>query len=312
MIRATWPFDSGPAKAFATLPVLGYWPSEPRRSEPRPPSEMAASLEQLPDLIAAHEVRLAGYFRGRVFDSSAREDLCQDTWAEVARRFDTFDSEKGTFWQFTRIWAGFVVRRHWEAQRARSREIPESFLARTGEDEGDRAERESEVTRTVFLEATFTDDQLDLARILVEILRRAFACTRPPHEVLTFGFVKLRWKPAEVVDQLLEDDLRELRVRLQEGYTTIVATPVLSAMFAPLDDRLGRRLGELIDDPRTRERYAGQLDLICGQSRLGEYLPSEGPAAAAITRWWDTVKRTVLSGLRADAGDEILAWGRQV
>ena len=36
---------------------------------------------------------------------------------------------------------------------------------------------------------------------------RRRACTRPPHEVVTFGFAKLKWTPREIVEELSDTRL---------------------------------------------------------------------------------------------------------
>ncbi len=260
---------------------------------------MPEATATLDDLVRDHERRLYGFFRARVRDDSAADDLAQETWVEVLRHGETFDPERGTFWTFTRIWADFVLRRHWQSL-VRDRERLDRDV------EGDDSPPESTVGAPS--PALASEDASTVAALLRRILACALSCSRPPNEILAFGFTKLEWKPREITMNLSDSTLRDLTRRLETDYVAVVPDPEIAEAFAPLRAKLEQSLDELLSDPRSKRTYAHVPAGPTGPLALGAYFAPDANRESTVTRWWDTVKRTVFRELRAsgalDESDE--------
>ena len=242
---------------------------------------MAEERASVNALIEAHQRRLYGFMRVRVRDDATAEDLVQDTWGEVLRRADTFDPARGSFWTFTKIWADIVVKRHWQeripeaVEREDDRESEPAAGASGGED------LSGADLAAGLPEGSNVDDRLHAARTLLDLLCRILACARPPHEIIVFGFSKLLWKPSEIVEDLADRRLLALAARLQEDYAASVPIPAVRAAFAPLLDKLERRLGDLIDDPRTRRANESLLSCVAGRDHARRLLSPRGRSRSA-------------------------------
>lgn len=270
-------------------------------------SEGRASVSAL---IESHQRRLNGFMRVRVRDDSTAEDLVQDTWAEVLRRIDTFDSGRGSFWTFTKIWAAIVLKRHWDEKTPETVELDDD---RDVERAADGSGGGQDIAASADLAAGLPDglaveDRVHAARTLLDLLCHVMACSRPPHEVIVFGFSKLLWKPSEIVEELSDRPLRGLAARLEADYRAAVPIPAVRAAFSPLLEKLDRPLGDLIEDPRTRRGNESLLARVAGDTTLADYYPDAGNAEAAVTRWWDAVKRAVFSEIRREGDGAVFAW----
>lgn len=247
----------------------------------------------LGDLVRQHERRLYGFFRVRVGDDSAAGDLAQETWVEVLGHGDTFDPGLGSFWTFTRIWAGFVLRRHWEA-RGRERERERGDGGPSGNDEPYHPDPGERFDARVLA----AEDATSLSRALRQIVCCAFACPRPPNEIIAFGFTKLEWKPREITMNLSDSTLDELASRLERDYVALVPDPEIAAAFEPLRGKLEQSFADLVSDPRSKRAYAHVPDGPTGPIELRAYFAPDANAESTVTRWWDTVKRAVFRQLR--------------
>lgn len=280
-----WPLAAGDGLRYL-IGREGGGPSAPGVGTGVAMYERQAKYEQL---IQAHQLRLRGFMRSRTRDDALADDLAQETWVEVLRRIDTFDEAKGSFWAFVLIWAKFVLKRHFAST------VPEA-----AHEEGAELGADS---RSVNPETALAQ-----ARVITELLRRVLACSRPPHEVITFGFSKLKWRPREIVDELCETPLSNLAERLEREYTAMVPSPAIRAAFRPLHARLANRLDALLRDPRTRRAHAGLLQRIAGETALQDYLPADSSAEEAVVWWWGFVKRAVLTELQAAGTGDLLEW----
>jgi RNA polymerase sigma factor (sigma-70 family) len=244
-------------------------------------------------LIESHQRRLFGFFRARVGDDETARDLVQDTWAELWRRAETFDPDRGSFWTFTKIWAAIVLKRHWDDVRARREES--ATLDRSC---GPSDSAEAGVEGLGEAHASTAEERVDVVAALLELLCFVNVCFRPPHEVIVFGFSKLKWRPSEIVEELAGRRLDELAARLEDDYRTVVPMPAIPVAFCPLRGRLAYPLGHLVADPRTRRAYTRLLPRVVGGTTLEEYFPAGRSAEAVVTQWWDTVKRAVFNEVR--------------
>lgn len=264
------------------------------------------------ELIEKHQARLFGYMRCRVHADAVAKDLAQDTWVEVWRRIATFDPERGSFWSFTRIWADFVLRRHWARQAQPSntpKPLPDDDETHVPGVEPDRPMTAPARDWPVQEGAEPSPEtSVDLARVLAALLARIAGCSRPPHEIIVFGFSRLSWKPSEISDELGGAALSHLEARLEEEYAAASSLPATRDLWRPLRDKLEKPLGDSIDDPRTRKLYPALLPRVAGETRLCDYFRDDTPADELVTRWWDTVKRSVFKDIRSAPGGELREW----
>lgn len=269
--------------------------------------------DRLAELVESHQARLYGFLRCRTKDDATAQDLVQRTWLEVWRRFNTFDESKGSFWTFTKIWAGIVTKRHWSER--------ESEPAVVGFGDSDDETDATVIPGAESLPATFAcswpvhdeaafgpELEVDAARVLADLLHLVAGSTRPPHEVITFLYSRLKWKPAEIVTELSPEILIALLERVEGEYARVVRLSSVATLLQPLHDRLERQLGEIVEDPRTRKLYEGLEQRVAAYIALREFFVSGDDPAANVTRWWDSLKRAVFAELRASGRGDLLAW----
>jgi DNA-directed RNA polymerase specialized sigma24 family protein len=266
---------------------------------------MPREREDYRQLTVSHHQRLVGWFRARVGDRHTAEDLAQRTWVDVLERIRTFKPERGSFWTFTKIWAQFVLRRHYaEAHRL----WPLAAAAEPADGEFDDLPNALPAARGGSSEPSSgvpnIDEILHASEVLLELLGEVLSCKRLPHEVLVFGYVKLlQWKPARVVAELSESPLDRLAEQLAAEYFHFVPLPQVTAAFTPLRANLARRLRDCDTDPRAKEPFEHLLDRVTGTSCLGDYYPPAATRQEAVTRWWAAVQRAVQeSALRRSTG----------
>ena len=247
-------------------------------------------------LIESHQARLYGFIRCRVRNDAAADDLVQETWTEVWKRIDTYDPNRGSFWTFTKIWAGFVLKRYWGETRVGSE------ASSTGEHDGELQGGEQVATTAA------PEESLQVSEALLELLCRVASCSRPPHEILVFGFAKLTWKPREIVEELSDSALSRLAAQLQKEYTALAPLPTLRVALCPLRVNLSHPLTLLITDPRTRRIYGELLDRITGETALREYYPRGRVPEEVVVQWWDGVKRAVFTEVRKAGRGQLFEW----
>lgn len=247
---------------------------------------MSDAPSTLEALIDGHRSRLRGWVRMRVRDPHAADDVEQDTWLEVLRHGATFDASKGSFWTFTLIWARTVLKRH------------------RGERRPDELELEP-VDR-----AAAPDERLALARAAYAMLLLALQSQRPPHEVIALGFVRLGWKPEDLVTHLIDVPLDELLPRLERELAELLSLVAVRAALAALRARLRQPLEALISDPRTRRTYAHVLTPPAGRTCFADYLPAGTDPRPLVTRWWHSVLRSVLETVQRESDGDLIEWLR--
>jgi hypothetical protein len=135
-----------------------------------------------------------------------------------------------------------------------------------------------------------------LAEAYGELLRLTFNGTSPPHQLLTFGFVKLLgWKPRAVVASFSSVILCELEERLETAYSnrTQLKEDVVAACFAQLQKQMRETFGEVVKEPIIRKTYPHLLAYVVGTTTLQQYFtePDEEGQADNIVKWWAAVRR---------------------
>ncbi len=237
--------------------------------------------DDLSQLVHQHQKQLIGWFRARLGARSDAEDLAQRTWIEVLGRADTFDPERGSFWTFTKIWAGFVLRRYWAEASG------DSLLI-----DGDLGEGDLDID-CVGGDALGSTAPLTAFNIVSAVLRCALGCRRLPHEVAVFGFVKLlQWKPSRVVEELSAHTVEYAVDCLEAEYLKDVPHPDVRSAFEALRVKLKQPLRACGVDRRTLQRYAPLQDRPTGTILLNDLYGGDD-REAAVTRWWAAVARVV-------------------
>lgn len=244
--------------------------------------------------IDAHHKRLVGWLRARVGNFDDAEDLAQRAWIEVLQHRDSFDPEKGTFWTFAKIWAGFVLRRHWR-ERAR--------LPIPG---GDRIDVHGDGDGAA---ASGHDDPPPEVHLFHQMLRVALSCRRLPHEIVVFGFVKLlQWKPRRVVEVGAPLTVAEALALLAAEYHRDVPLPDVRGTFSSLEERLESPLGSCDVDPRVLAPYAHLRARPAASIRFEELFATTSNPEEAVTRWWAAVVRVVEADLLRLCDGPLAEW----
>jgi DNA-directed RNA polymerase specialized sigma24 family protein len=248
--------------------------------------------EAFDELHSLHQGSVFGYIRARVRNDDDAQDVAQRTWIEVWNNIKSFDPQRGSLHAFaTRYWAHFMIMRHYSDLKGEAMPLaPDENI---------------EIYRPAFGEAghpvkAYPDaswDEEAPAEVYTQLLALTFGGPSPPHQLLAFGFTKLlAWPPRRIVAELSDRSLAELAAQLEQAYLHESELPeaLVRPAFARLRQALERRFGEVVDEPKTRETYPQLLDRIVGTTTLRDYYTAGDPAAA-VTRWWDAVKRRVRS-----------------
>jgi hypothetical protein len=156
------------------------------------------------------------------------------------------------------------------------------------------------------------EERVTLSEAYLELLKFSARCPRPPHEVIGFGLNLLEYKPSEVVADVADEILYELEGRLEREYAALAPLPVLHAALLPLRTRLALSVRDVMDDPRTQEKYEPVVDLsrVTGDTTLREYFRPGQTPEDEVGRWSASVKKAVLSAIRRSERGILREWLR--
>jgi len=252
------------------------------------PFETMTSQADARELIASHHRRLVGWFCIRVGDRDIAEELAQRAWIEVLRRIHTYTSERASFFTFTLIWADKILRRHrTQVAIERKRFVYRTILGEHEGDDDDPIHPGSDAGESPTEPPTVV---IDRPQVFSAMLALTLGCDRMPHEILTFGYIRLLgWKPAAFVAEFRSATLREIATLLYRDYRQDVADGVVDLHFRNFIERLAAPLTSWKCDPRTRKPYAAFLDLEAGGTRLEQYFREDKVAEELVAHWWDAV-----------------------
>lgn len=261
------------------------------------------------ELRRRYERKVYGYVRVRIDNDMDADEVAQKTWLEVWQKMPTYDPARGTLIAFVLFWAGIFLKRYYDEKHTpQARVLLFSQLGHTYDVE-EESEVETELARlsmespadipgAVKEEAQDHENTTSLTEVYTELLRLTFHGTSPPHQLLTFGFVKLLgWKPQAVAASLSSVILRELEERLETAFVnrTQLKEDVAAACFDQLRKHMQETFGDVVQEPITRKTYPHLLAYRVGTTTLQQYftkLDGEG-WADNIVKWRAAVHRRV-------------------
>lgn len=137
----------------------------------------------------------------------------------------------------------------------------------------------------------------EIQSFLIELVSRA-----QPHRVAVFLLSRRGCEDNHIFEQFSHLPLRKIWDDLgaNDADQLVDGAPV-AILLSTVSANLGRRLTELIDNRRLRERYEQVLDSVIGETSLTDYY-SDDPVED-ITWWRESVEELFLIA-RARAGDE--------
>jgi hypothetical protein len=229
------------------------------------------------------------------------DEALQNAWIRITGSLNKYISSQAPLIAFCRWHAKNAAVDLLRRRRSERYEVlAEDLAGRTGED-SDRDPLDwlaSTQPSAAELDREFFDEFVtpqDRAEVYVHFLRLAFSIPSPPHELICYGLSKLlEWKPRRIVSELGPDPMKAVEMKLESELKEETELPAaaLDGCFDSLRHRIARRLGELIDDNRTRKRYERLLGRIVASTVLKEYFSSD--PSGDISAWWWGIHRQLV------------------
>jgi DNA-directed RNA polymerase specialized sigma24 family protein len=263
----------------------------------------------------AYEPTVRGFITARVDSPKDVEELV----SKVFDRLPKFDPDRGSFLTFIRRVCSNVMIDHYRGRNIGQRVvflIEDLHLQRS---DGDSDDPKSERDYLAGLTAPeLTPEELARRNESYEwLLRTAFEGDSPPHQLIAFGFVKLlEWRPAEVVDELSEEALMDLGIKLEDDYLACGAfrdDPRRGRdCFVKFRQRMKMPFAAAIDDPTTLATYDQRISggTVVGETLLVQYYTSN--AEDNIVQWWDAVRRRLRAAVARNCEVRRIHEGRPV
>jgi RNA polymerase sigma factor (sigma-70 family) len=248
--------------------------------------------------------RLSPILRGTVRSYLGLNDIdeaLQNTWIRVWNSLNKYDSKVSPFIAFCRWHAKNAAIDLLRRNRYKQHEFAaEDLVARTGSDSdldhlgwlAPNGPSEEELDREFFDEVLAPEL---LESIYCQFMRLTFSMPVPPHELICYGFNKvLGWKPRRIVSDMGSEriDAVEGRLEIELKQESELSAAMIEECFAGLRLRLASRLGELVSDRRTRNRYDSLMERVVAGTVLQEYFSND--PSGDISAWWWGVHRQVV------------------
>lgn len=243
---------------------------------------------------------LKGVIRGYLGLNDIEEGL-QNAWIRVWNSLGKYDPAVAPFVAFCRWHAKNAAIDLLRRSRYRKHEFAaEDLVARPG-GEGDQnpldwlapGRPSEEEQEREFFDEVVTPPMRE--SIYFQFLRLAFSMPVPPHELICYGFNKiLGWKPRRIVTDMGSERIEavEGKLEMELEQESELSAAMIEECFSGLRERLTSRLGELVSDRRTRNRYDSLLERVVGGTALQEYFSND--PAGDISAWWWGVHRQVV------------------
>ena len=243
---------------------------------------------------------LMGAIRAHVGLNDTEEAL-QNTWIRVWNSLKKYDPKVAPFIAFCRWHARNAAIDILRRNRRRRHEVAAEDLVGRPELDSDRDPLDWLAPRGPSeedLEKEFFDEVVApqlRESIYCQFLRLTFSLPVPPHELICYGFNKvLGWKPRRIVSDLGPDRMASVEASLESELEkeSDLSAAMISGCFDALRLRLASRLGDLLSDLRTRNRYDGLLERPVATTVLQEYFSND--PGGDISAWWWGVHRQVV------------------
>lgn len=263
-------------------------------------------------LRLTHDPVLLRLVRAQVDDPHDARDVADDAWELIRQKLPTYDPNRAPFQTWMRTWARIMLLRYHQARQRRDRaEVLFSRLAALAPDSAEGESPEEMVSRLARDVAERPVEPVP-HEVYADLLRITLETASPPHQLLAFGFCKLLdWPPAQVVELLSEPPLRQLLGRFERDYVreSQLTAAEIGALLVPIWEKLELTFGEVAASPRTRRRFPALLERIVGETAFRDYYVEPSPAED-VTRWWDSVRRRVVTALGRAQGGAAAEWLR--
>jgi RNA polymerase sigma factor (sigma-70 family) len=248
--------------------------------------------------------RLSPLLRGTVRSYLGLNDIdeaLQNTWIRVWNSLNKYDAKVAPFIAFCRWHAKNAAIDLLRRNRYKQHEFAaEDLVARTGSDSdldhldwlASHRPSEEDVDKEFFDEVVSPELR---ESIYCHFMRLTFSLPVPPHELICFGFNKvLGWKPRHIVSDFASERIISVEARLESELEkeSGLSKAMIDECFEGLRQRLNSRLGNLISDRRTRNRYDGLLERVVADTVLQEYFSND--PSGDISAWWWGVHRQVV------------------
>lgn len=198
------------------------------------------------------------------------KEVEQETWSQIWEKRADYDKDRASFYCFVRYWAEIMVKRQFYKK---SRDIPFSSFENE-ENEIPAADTIDKISIKDII--PLQDEYLDKCR---QFLKITFSEGGPPHQLIVFGFSKLLrgWGPQAVVKELSPEVLKNLTDRLCVNYQEESSLPgyIIKDCFKPLQDKMPKKVEEVLQDEASRKAYVKLLRIIVGESILKAYYGSD-------------------------------------
>ena len=219
------------------------------------------------------------------------QEIEQETWIEVWKKISTYDSEKASLYRFIRIWADIMIKRNFYKK---NREVLISSLKGHLPEE-DSQESIEETLDRIFIKTSIVSPEEYLENC-EKFLKLTMSYGGPPHQIIVFGFNKLieGWGPKDIVKELSPSGLRDLSQKLAFSYREESRLPgyTVDNCFKPLNEKMSKKVEEVLEDEVSRKTYINLLRLIVGRSILNQYYGKD--PEHNISDWSDKVRKRVL------------------
>lgn len=255
------------------------------------------------ELYESYRKRLLAFVRTRAHSESEAEDIAQAVWARIWTNPPSYDPNKGPFWPFlAKAALGQSIDHYRSASRRadikRSSDLLHRLAQYHGLDLGLEDERES-APEVADVTSSPADRAIHLEQAY-SLLKRAFAVSGMPHQLISFGFLKLvEWTPRELVSEQSDTPLQEL---LEELVLAIAQASELSddqvqSVFLDIRSAMTHLVRDMAPGPH--EHFPSHLlERVIGGTVLRQYFV--GDPERCVTSWAYNVTRRIIQSFRRE------------
>jgi len=234
-------------------------------------------------LYGSYRKSILGFFRGRIYDKSIAEDLCQDTFLLAYKNLRECKYDPTySFSKYLQNIRSIILMRYYsngetiKVGEGESENCGEKKKEKKGEGiqvkyrdpnevqppepNADGSESYEDVLDRISHHRSWEETPPQVkALIRLEVLRLTTICCAKPHQVISFDFIKLlEWRPKEVVKELSDKKLRDLAENFVNDYLDTFKgffnRERLCEYYSDLCLKLERLVKEVYLEPEYEER----------------------------------------------------------